>query len=391
MPTNRTKPTWLRFPAIRVQQTEGKVLFTFAVDGKVLSQFAAISRIHRTGDNAVVGYQRPEVQSHIAQIRSYIESESPMIPNAVVVAFDSRVKFKPLKGDGVERSPYSQPGTLTVPVDASWGEDEKPGFVVDGQQRLAAIRDADINVFPVCVTAFVTDDVHEQAEQFILVNSTKPLPKGLIYELLPGTAAQLPTLLHRRRFPAMLVERLNYDDRSPLKGLIQTPTNPHGIVKDNSILRMLENSLTDGALYRYRDPETGEGDLESMLQILFEFWSAVAEVFPRAWAKPPKRSRLMHGAGIAALGFVMDAIADRHRRKGVPTREQFIGDLRAIEHVCRWDEGHWEFGPGMERKWNEVQNTSKDIALLTNYLLHQYRALVRSGTRKNGRQVELPI
>ena len=31
----------------------------------------------------------------------------------------------------------------------------------------------------------------EQTEQFILVNSTKPLPKGLIYELLPGTEATL--------------------------------------------------------------------------------------------------------------------------------------------------------------------------------------------------------
>ena len=44
------------------------------------------------------------------------------------------------------------------------------------------------------------------------------------------------------------MERLNYDEDSPLAGMINTPTTPDGIVKDNSMLRMLENSITDGAL-----------------------------------------------------------------------------------------------------------------------------------------------
>ena len=102
----------------------------------------------------------------------------------------------------------------------------KPGWIVDGQQRSAALRDARLDVFPVFVTGFVTDNVAEQREQFILVNSTKPLPKGLIYELLPGTEVQLSTHLERRRFPAYLLERLNYDSRSPLHLAVQTPTNP---------------------------------------------------------------------------------------------------------------------------------------------------------------------
>jgi hypothetical protein len=44
--------------------------------------------------------------------------------------------------------------------------------------------------------------------------------------------------------------------------------------------------------------------------------------------------------------------------------------------VCRWTDGHWEFGPGVVRKWNEVQNTPKDVQLLANYLLIQYQARV---------------
>jgi DGQHR domain-containing protein len=93
--------------------------------------------------------------------------------------------------------------------------------------------------FPVYVTAFITDSVAEQRSQFILVNSTKPLPKGLIHELLPSTpAADLPALLLKRRYPAQLLDRLNYDPDSPLFRRIRTPTTAEGTIKDNSILKM---------------------------------------------------------------------------------------------------------------------------------------------------------
>ncbi|MGQ0504691.1 MAG: DGQHR domain-containing protein DpdB [Myxococcaceae bacterium] len=371
-------------PAIEVRQSKGRKLYSFAVDGKAVPKFAAISRVKRE-EGKLTGYQRPEVLSHIEEIRTYLETESPMVPNAVVIAFDSRVRFDASKG-GPECS-YSRTGVLRIPVDERLGEAEKPGFVVDGQQRLAAIRDAEIDAFPVCVSAFITDDVQEQTEQFILVNSTKPLPKGLLYELLPTTQAQLPSLLHRRRFPALLLERLNGDASSPFYQLIQTPTNPAGVVKDNSILRMVENSLSDGALYRFRFAAGDDPDVDSMLKVLSHYWSAVSQVFPNAWNQPPKRSRLMHGAGIVSMGFIMDAICDRYRQHRVPSVQHFLKDLKPLEEVCRWTDGFWDFGANAQRKWNELQNTSKDIELLSNFLIMNYKALVWGRTQAgSGRQ-----
>jgi hypothetical protein len=84
----------------------------------------------------------------------------------------------------------------------------------------------------------------------------------------------------------------------------------------------------------------------------------------------------MHGAGVVALGFIMDAISDRYRPKGLPSHTQFVRDLQPLKEVCRWTDGFWDFGPGQQRRWNEIQNTSKDIQLLTNYLVVQYKALV---------------
>lgn len=367
----------LRLPALEVRQGPRRTLYSFAVDGKRLCQFTTVSRVRR-GEDAIQGYQRPEVLSHIAEIRNYLESEDPMIPNAVVVAFDGRVKFEPAKGS--LDSAYSRVGTLVIPIDPGQPEEERPGWVVDGQQRIAAIRDAAVEEFPICVVAFITDDDQEQREQFILVNSTKPLPKGLIYELLPTTKTKLPSILQQRRFPAYILDRLNHDEDSPLKGLIRTPTVLNGIIKDNSILKMLENSLTDGVLYRFRDLGGGDGDVEAMLGVLTAFWGAVAAVFDGDWGINPRRSRLMHGAGIVSLGFVMDAIADRLRQSGIPTRDQFRDDLAPLKSACRWSDGFWDFGPGQQRRWNELQNTHKDIQVLANYLLVQYKARVWNKT-----------
>jgi DGQHR domain-containing protein len=223
------------------------------------------------------------------------------------------------------------------------------------------------------VVGFIAEDETEQREQFLLVNSTKPLPKGLLYELLPSIEAPLPEALARRKFPAALLERLNHDADSPFRGMISTPTAPRGVVKDNSILRMLENSLTDGALFRFRTSSGDGGDANAMLKVLKNYWQAVSQVFPNAWGRPPKNSRLMHGAGIVSLGFLMDAIADHHRRIPVPTVRQFVSGVSSVADECRWTDGFWDFGVGRHIKWCDLQNTSTHIQMLTDYLLAAYR------------------
>jgi DGQHR domain-containing protein len=373
----------LRLPAIEVRQSPGRKLYSFAVDGKLVHRFATISRVNRQEDGGLHGYQHPEVLSHIEEIRNYLESPSPMVPNAIVLAFDSRVRFEAAKG--ASPSDYSRPGFIVIPLEEDVPDERKPGFIVDGQQRLAAIREATIDRFPICVTAFITNDVSQQTEQFILVNSTKPLPKGLIYELLPKTTAQLPSLLNRRRLPALLLERLNLDISSPLRGMIHTATNPTGLIKDNSILKMLENSLSDGVLYKFKRQGSMEADVEPMLEVLRNYWMAASKVFTAAWALPPKKSRLMHGAGIVSMGFIMDAISDRLHDTHIPTVMQYEADLQPLKEICHWTAGYWDFGSGQQRKWNELQNTSKDIELLANYLIGQYKSRVWNRPAKTGR------
>ncbi len=369
------QPEALLLPALELSQRPGHKLYSFAVDGKLLPGFTTVSRVHQTNGHDIAGYQRPEVLSHIADIRAYLESDNPMLPTNIVVAFDESVTFEPTaqasKGNGT-----ACPGILRIPLSNEASGQRKPGWIVDGQQRVAAIREASLNSFPVFVTGFIAASDEEQREQFILVNSPKPLRKDLIYELLPGTKSKLPALLQRRRFSASLLQRLNHDDDSPLKAMVRTPTNPQGVIKDNSILRMLENSLSDGALYRFRKPGTVEGDTEAMLQVLKAFWAAAAAVFEDAWGLPPRRSRLMHGAGIISVGLLMDAIAENHRAEDGPPFEVFREELETLREVCHWTEGWWDFFDGHQREWNEIQNTPRDVQMLAMHLLTQYQGSV---------------
>jgi len=145
-------------PALAIEQTPGRRLFSFAVDGKQLPSFAAVSRVKRDALHELAGYQRGESLSHIKTIQKYLESADAILPNALVVAFDSRVRFESDAGaDEADGAALS--GRLIIPVDDRQEEHEKPGWIVDGQQRCAAIRDADVVQFPVYVTAFITHSV----------------------------------------------------------------------------------------------------------------------------------------------------------------------------------------------------------------------------------------
>jgi DGQHR domain-containing protein len=361
----------VRLPAIEIVQG-AHTIYSFAVDGKEIDSFTTVSRVHRDTENELGGYQRPEVMSHIRAIRRYLESPGAMLPNAIVVAFDSRVRFEPHRRK--QSVAYARHGELVIPIDPSLDESDRPAWLVDGQQRSAAIRDADVESFPVAAVGFIARDEDEQREQFILVNSTKPLPSGLIHELLPSTSAELPPKYAKKRLPAYVMIRLNNDHDSPFCGRIRTATGMSGNIKDNSVLKMIENSLYEGALYQYRDPATGDGDLEQMILHLKIYWAVVAATFHDAWLLPPTKSRLTHGVGIESMGFVMDALTEGTLAAELPGLD-LEQSLLALLPVTAWTSGSWDLGGGDDRRWNRVQNSPNDIRLVTNHLLRAIRAL----------------
>jgi len=361
----------LIFEALRIIQPSGRHVFSFATTAGDLLEIADIPRIRRGESKALEGYQRPEVVSHIAEIRRYLESNDAILPNTIVVAFSDSVEFEVHE----QRLGPGRYGRLTVPRPRE-GE-VKPGFVVDGQQRLAAASSCMHPDFPLFVTAFIAPDAAEQRKQFVLVNRTKPLPQGMIFELLADIKGHLPQQLAKQRLAAALTTRLNFGSGA-LQNKIKTPTCPDGTIKDNSMRRAISSSLSDGALFQLAKSEPRRGrqcgwkDEEelhkAMEQLVATYWDGVAHAFPEAWALPPKQSRLTHGVGIVALGYVMDHLYAR-RLKGTEWNTDCIArELKVLEPYCAWTRGTWKFAPGDERGWNVLQNTDRDVRLLTSYL-----------------------
>jgi DGQHR domain-containing protein len=167
-----TESHTLKVPALAFCQGDDRYLYSFAVEGSRLKEFASVSRIERKDHESIDGYQRPEVLSHIMSIKKYLLSEKPMLPNAIVVAFEDVVKFEPLD---VEAPLGIQIGQLHIPIDSSLEDHKKPAWIVDGQQRTAALTKAAKENFHVGVIGFIAQSHNEQREQFMLVNSTLDL------------------------------------------------------------------------------------------------------------------------------------------------------------------------------------------------------------------------
>lgn len=255
-------------------------------------------------------------------------------------------------------------------------------MVVDGQQRLSALVQLEGRDFEVLVSAIICADEAELRRQFVLVNNTRPLPKSLIYELLPGVDG-LPARLSNRAFASELTAGLNYDPGSFLQGEIYQHTNPGGRIKDTAIQKVIINSLNDGMMREFlRMGADGIGE-KQCFDLISEFYRAVAMVFPDAWATKhtPKSSRLLHGAGIVALGYVMEVLA---LLDGARSSIEFAHGLGCLVGRTAWTSGEWDFGDGDRRNWRAIQNVNRDIVMLAQHLIGIVRADIR--TRRSAQQ-----
>ncbi|REE17151.1 DGQHR domain-containing protein [Paraburkholderia sp. BL27I4N3] len=361
--------------ALKTTQGDGLDVFAFFIKGTDVVRVADISRIERDEADALRGFQRPEIRSHVKGIVDYLNQGNVLFPNAIILAMSPEVHFsaargtKPTGDDGV-----AQAGTLSIPV---YDEGHRVAWIVDGQQRSLALAQVEKLEISVPVVGFVSDNLEVQREQFILVNKAKPLPTRLINELLPETCGVLlPRELSARKVPSEICNLLNRDNDSPFCKLIKRASDKGGssaVITDTAIITMIRNSMNNplGALSPYKSTGREGADVESMYRILLTFWTAVKDVFPEAWGADPRNSRLMHSAGIEAMGVLMDRIYARIAGHG----EDYKTVRKEVEKVapaCRWTEGVWDT---LGVPWNEIQNTPRDIKKLQDALVKAYTSV----------------
>ncbi len=359
--------------ALHTTQGPGLDVYAFFIRGGDIMKIADISRVERDERDALKGFQRPEIQQHVKEIVQYLDQGNVLFPNSLILAMAPDVRFtasrgtRPANDEGV-----GQTGTLTIPI---FEVGNRVAWIVDGQQRSLALSRSTNQSFPVPVVAFVSDNLEVQREQFVLVNKAKPLPRRLIDELLPETRnVLLPRDLRKRKVPSELCNWLNLNNKSPFYNLIKRPSdkkdNATAVITDTAVVEMIRQSLSNplGALAPYKPSDTDPGDVDAMCTILVTYWSAVRDVFPEAWGKDSRQSRLMHSAGILAMGMLMDRIYARLSG----ANESYAAVRKEVEKVaplCRWTSGVWE---SIGVRWNDIESTPQDKKRLQEALIRAY-------------------
>ncbi|WP_027944764.1 DGQHR domain-containing protein DpdB [Amycolatopsis taiwanensis] len=361
----------LKRRALRIEQVPELTLYLFTLKAHEILQIADISRVSRDEAGKLIGYQRPEVRSHVNEIVDYLNGPNALFPNPIILALSSAARFTSSRGpnttDGLARG-----GDIEIPLPT--GDRPKPAWIVDGQQRALALTQATNKGFPVPITAFIADSVSLQRDQFFRINNTKPLPRGLVTELLPEVDTRLPPRLSIKKLPSELCNLLNQNKESPFHGLIRrassgSKASRSAVVTDTSIIKMLEESLSTGCLFVYRNLTSGEIDSDGLWTALIVYWSAVRDTFPDAWSKPPAKSRLMHGAGIQAMGRLMDRILTTIDPTAADAPAAVRTELARVAPYCHWTSGVW---PELGMKWNDIQNLSRHTQQLSSFLIRTY-------------------
>jgi DGQHR domain-containing protein len=362
----------LRIRATRSRQGNGTDVFVFFLHGADIARIADINRLKRSKDE-LEGFQRPEIRKHVNEIVEFLDSGPVLFPNAIILAFSESVSFHKVRGKGLQNcADLSDAGTLSIPVRDGG---DRVAWIVDGQQRSIALARARDKQIAVPIVAFVSPDLQTQREQFILVNKAKNLDRRLLDELLPKVGVFLPKDLGNRKLSSALVDALLTNEGSPFHGLIRRPSNPdkEAVVIDSALTKAIDRSLKAGALGQYRGNGSGP-DAEAMLKVLLQYWSAVKAAFPEAWGKPATQSRLMHAAGIQAMGALMDQVMVRADSASDAAAEISASLARLVPH-CRWTSGVWD---ELGWKWNEVQVLPQQITRLSEHLLVLDRKLARA-------------
>lgn len=359
--------------AVTFMQGETR-LYCFALPGNKIAEIADISRVSRSADNKLEGFQRPEIQSHVKEITEYLDNGPGLFPNAVILALAPNMGFDKKRGTkrGAITEATVDAGTLTLPARP---KGERVAWIVDGQQRTLALAKSKKGNVHVPVIAFESASIETQREQFILVNRARQLSRRLVNELLPATAgAFFPRDLTAARAPNAICDYLHDDPASPFKGRINRLSRKldrQDTIIDSAVVEMIRERINgvNGALLHLRGDAERSADAAEMTRLLVAYWNAVAAVFPDAWKRPPTESKLTASVGIKVMGTMMDRISARIGFSHKNQQKAYETELQKVAKSCAWTSGQWG---ECAMPWDMLEKTPKSYGRVVQALSSQY-------------------
>lgn len=337
---------------LRIKQGAGETpLFLFSADAKTICQQVGVKQMTwQGGQYPPEGFQRPLDSKRVVQIAIYLNNNR-ILPNALVVAFEKGcLTFDPLPG--LDKDPI-QVGKITLHGKLMrangevqpFPEDERIGYVIDGQHRMKAIETSIVEegAFPIVISAYCGVGAEFQLSQFYVLNQT--------VQISPSLLALLRTMLRITPAPKDARKQAISSVRELLQNKLGSPFEPGVYMKVSRILkrgnldvtvveRMIDRAIQRTSLkYKWNpDPsQIPDADFEYIAQSLFVFWKAVQETFPNYWGKKPREQRLFSAIGLYTFVEFFDQVmagVDVVSASAIPTVK---GRIKAFADL-RWDE-----------------------------------------------------
>jgi len=295
------------------------------------------------GVKEFLGIQRPLKEDRVKEIRKYIATEDACFPTSIVISVDERCASFGEK-DGRKLlviRPYEDPvdPRIIIPF-------RGVATIIDGQHRLKAFEGTPID-WDLPVNIFVGADEGTQAMIFSKVNLAQTkVNKSIVYDLFSLDKGRSPEKTSHE-----IVVNLNDMPESPFNGLIKRlgsatdgvfgETLSQATVVKGILPYITNDPLIDRDIGRRIGvwPDRGPKDFEKrifypffrqkedhkILAILINYFGAIKECWPDAWASNGKGAILTRTNGFnASMRFLRDAYLHLTTKPSVPDKGEFL-------------------------------------------------------------------
>lgn len=280
-------------PAIRFAQ-DGVSLYLTAMESGTIHDVAQVDvyKPQLQDDDPDQGYQRDIIRAHARKFARFMldEDEDRLLPTAGVLSARAPLDFTPADGQGSGPIVF---GTVTL-------RSSDPIYHVDGQHRdagmaIAMLEDSELTEFRRPMVILEGIEKLEEIRQFVIINQTA---KRIRTDLADRLLRELGEFDERRegwRAKALdIVDLLNSASGSPWKGRIKMPNSKEGVASQRTWTESLKPVL-DGVL--------GDRDADVLAGALDNFWKALRNLMPEAFAEP-SRYVLQKSVGVFAWNEV---------------------------------------------------------------------------------------
>ena len=266
------------------------------------------------------GYQRPIDLRHSREFRAYIDGDG-----ATTIPLTFNLRGADGHAWSLSHVDASGLGTLSIPRPA---KGQRAVLAqVDCQHRLGMMADSDI---PLTFQCFLGLTPQEEMSIFNIINGKA---KGLSSSLLDYHTTKLTPDLAAVQIDLYIAKMLNDDPASVWHGKVKLG----GKATQGSTRRIsLRGLQTATKLLLQRCPFGPTSQLRpaDQYQVVRDFWSAVATVWPRPWNQP-RTHLLIKGVGVTALsmlaGEIITSVLSRQQPADVETFTAYLAPIANLD------------------------------------------------------------